>query len=421
MRITIPYGEAEKSFDVSEENLRRVVAHSVPRPRGIEDEQRVVREALGKPVGASPIAAMVKPTDRVVVLSDDWTRPTPAYKVAPLIVQELEQAGVRDENISVVAARGTHRRLSDEELRRKLGSDIVNRFEVRNHENSRDLVHLGTSRRGTPVWVNRTVAEADRRIAVGGIVAHPLAGYGGGAKIILPGASGVDTINHNHSMVDNANVRVGVADGNPVREDMEEIAKMARLDFIVNLILNDRKQIIHAVTGDVVQAHREGVRLYDRLYGVEAADEADITVLGSSPRDATFGHATFSLYAAVTMVKPGGTIILVAPCEDGPGSREGRLGFKQLASLRPEELMALIKAGEVDASGGAFDYCYAKVVSRNKVVLVSDNFSRREAEELGVGYAGSVQEAVDDAKRSEGGGAKVTVLPTGGLTVPLSR
>jgi len=420
MRLTIPYGDAEKSFDVREGNLQRVVAHDVPRSGRTEQEQQLVREALRRPVGAKPIAATVKPADKVVLLTDDWTRPTPAYKVLPVLLLELEAAGVRDENISVVVARGTHRRLSDEELRRKLGGEVLDRFDVRNHENSRDLVRLGASRRGTPVWINRQVAEADHRIAVGGIVAHPLAGYGGGAKIILPGVSGVETINHNHSMVDDAKVRVGVVDGNSVREDMEEIARMARLDVIVNVVLNERKEILYAVAGDVVQAHREGVRLYDGLYGVKAAEDADIVVLGSCPRDATFGHATFSLYAAVPMVKPRGTIILVAPCEDGPGTREGRLGFQQLASLRPEELMALIKAGEVDASGGAFDYCYAKVVNRNRVVLVSDNYSQREAEELGVGYAASVQEALDDAVRSHGPGAKVTVLPTGGLTVPLS-
>lgn len=420
MRITVPYGNAEKNFEIPEGNLLRLVTHDVPRSVRVEDERRVVENALRNPVGTKLIAEMVRAEDKVVVITDDWTRPTPTYRVAPVLLEELQRAGITDENVSFIVARGTHRRLSARELRRKLGGDIVSRFKSRNHETDRDLVYLGISRRGTPVWVSRAAVEADRRIAIGSIVAHPLAGYGGGAKIILPGISGFETISHNHGMVDEPNVKVGITDGNPVREDMEETGRIARLDFILNVVLNDRKEIVAAAAGDMVEAHREAVRHYDRLYGTTAIEDADIVVLGSCPRDATFGHATFSLYAATLMLKPGGTIILVAPCEDGPGTRMSRLGFKQLASLKPKELMALIKAGQVDASSGAFDYCYAKVASRNGIVLVSDNFSRREAEELGVGYGVSVQEALDDAIRSEGTDAKVTVLPTGGLTVPRS-
>jgi len=261
--------------------------------------------------------------------------------------------------------------------------------------------------------------EADLRIAIGGVCAHPVAGYGGGAKIVMPGVAGVETIHVNHSLCDHPNVTIGKTDGNPVREDMEDIARMARLDFIVNVVLNPQKEIIRAVGGDVVAAHRKGVEACNALYGVESQERADVVVVGASPRDATFGHAVFALYAGAGMTKPGGTLILVAPCTEGPGSKAGREAFCRLAAMAPDELMVLIRKGEVQASGGAFDYCYAKVIARNRVILVSDSYSESEAGELGVGYADSVKEAVDNALTDLESGAGVGVLPVGGLTVPL--
>jgi nickel-dependent lactate racemase len=214
-------------------------------------------------------------------------------------------------------------------------------------------------------------------------------------------------------------VTIGITDGNPVREDMNDIARMAKLDFIVNTILNPQKEIIRVVAGDVLMAYKEGVKFYREIYGAKADELADIVVVGASPRDATFGHATFALYAGVSMAKAGGTLILVAPCTEGSGSKAGRESFRELATMPPNELMTLIRKGEVSASGGAFDYCYSKAMNRNRVVLVSDNYSESEAQDLGVGYASSVQEAVDSVLADFGSNGKVGVLPVGGLTVPL--
>ena len=247
---------------------------------------------------------------------DDFTRPTPAYKVMPVVLEALAKIGVADENIKIIIARGTHRRLSHTDMEQKVGKEIVERFEVKNHENDTDLVPLGKSKKGTPVWINQTFVEADVRVAIGSVCAHPVAGYGGGAKIIVPGVAGRETIHVNHSRCDHPNVTIGIMDGNPVREDMNDIARMAKLDFIVNTILNPQKEIIRVVAGDVLMAHKEGVKFYSEIYGAKADELADIVVVGASPRDATFGHATFALYAGVSMAKAGGTLILVAPCTE---------------------------------------------------------------------------------------------------------
>jgi len=417
--ISIPYGESEKYLEVDDKNLLFSIEPLIPPRPSLKEEQDEIRRAILDPVGTPCLDELVHSQDTIVILVDDFTRPTPAYKVLPVILESLAEAGVADKRIRIVIARGTHRRLSRVDMEQKVGKGILDRFDVKNHENDKDLVPLGRSKRGTPVWINQTVVEADVRIAIGSVCAHPVAGYGGGAKIILPGVAGIETIHVNHSLCDHPNVAIGITEGNPVREDMNDIARMAKLDFIVNTILDPQKEVIRAVAGDVILAHKEGVRFYSGIYGVKADEPADIVVIGASPRDATFGHATFALYAGVSMAKAGGILILVAPCSEGPGSKAGRESFRELAAMAPDELMKLIRTGEVSASGGAFDYCYSKAMNRNRVVLVSDNYSESEAMDLGVGYANSVQKAVDNALAEIGTEAQVGVLPVGGLAVPL--
>ncbi|HIE29551.1 TPA: nickel-dependent lactate racemase [Candidatus Poribacteria bacterium] len=418
-RINIPYGNSEKHLQVDDSNLLFSVEPPIPCRPSLREEQDEVRRAISNPIGTPSLDELIQPQHKVAILVDDFTRPTPAYKVMPVVLEALGKIGVADENIKIIVARGTHRKLSHADMEQKVGKEVVERFEVKNHENDKNLVPLGKSKMGTPVRINQTVMDADVRIAIGSVCAHPVAGYGGGAKIIVPGVAGVETIHVNHSRCDHPNVTIGITDGNPVREDMNDIARMAKLNFIVNTILNPQKEIIRVVAGDVVIAHKEGVKLYSEIYGARADELADIVVVGASPRDATFGHATFALYAGVSMAKAGGTLILVAPCTEGSGSKAGRESFRDLATMAPDKLMTLIRKGEVSASGGAFDYCYSKAMNRNRVVLVSDNYSESEARDLGVGYANSVQEAVDNALADIGAGAVVGILPVGGLTVPL--
>ncbi len=416
--ISIPYGDTEKCLEVDDGRLLFSIEPPLPPRPSLREEQAVIRQAISNPVGTPRLDELVQPQHRVTILVDDFTRPTPAYKVLPVVLETLTGIGVADENVRIVIARGMHRRLSRADMEQKVGKEVLARFEVKNHENDADLTHLGESKMGTPVYINRTVTEADVRIAIGSVCAHPIAGFGGGAKIIVPGAAGRETIHVNHSRCDHPNVTIGKIDGNPIREDMNDIAQIAQLDFLVNTILNPHKEIIRAVAGDVVAAHREGVKLYIDIYGSEARQPADVVVVGASPRDATFGHASFALYAGASTARAGGLLILVAPCTEGTGTKEGRERFCELVKMAPGELMTLIRSGEVSASGGAFDYVCSKVMSRNAVVLVSDNYSEPAARDLGVGYAASVQEAVDGALAEMGADAQLGVLPVGGLTVP---
>jgi nickel-dependent lactate racemase len=416
--LKIPYGDGEKSFQVEDRNLLFNFVPRLPaRPSRIQ-EAEAVRDALHNPIGSNSIESHVSGGDKVVLLVDDWTRPTPAYKVVPIVIEELLNSGVKAEDIRIIVSCGNHSPMDRLQIEEKLGRDIVARFQVQNHNPVGDLADLGESQKGTPVLVNKVFMEADFKVAVGGILAHPVAGYGGGAKIIVPGVASERTINHNHSLADSPNVAIGKAEGNPVREDMEDIARMAGLDFIVNVILNPEKEIICTVAGDFVKAHREGIRRYNQFYGMKVGQLADIIVLGAHPRDATIYHGTFTIPCAVPLLKEGRPIIWVATCLAGAGSRSGRERFRRILSVPPDQLMRSIKSGEVGASVGVFNWCTSKVVHRNKVVLVSDVVSRTEAEEFGFHYGESIQKALDEElSRTED--ASVGVISVGGLAVPI--
>lgn len=419
----IPYAGSEKSFKLDEELLLYHIEHSLPARPTLKEEEAKIREAIENPVGTKKLFELLKPGDKVVLLTDDWTRNTPVHKIAPIVLGEVLEAGVKEEDVKVIVAKGKHAKLNEEQLRKKLGAEIFDRFTVENHDPDRNLIHIGTSKMGTPVMINRNFMEADRKIAIGGILVHPIFGYGGGAKNVLPGVSSRETININHSMGDHPKARMGITDGNPCRNDAEDIARMVGLDFIVNVIMNPKNEIIEAIAGDVVKAHRAGVEVYNSMYAARIGKEADIVVLGASPRDATISHGTFVLPCAVPFIKAGGTIIWVAACLSGPYSKEERLRRGKMWALSsPEELMKSIKDISLMRSHSVptvFIWNTSRVVHRNKVVLVSDNISRKEAEEFGFDYGESIQAALDVAIRAEKEDVKVTVISSGGVTVPI--
>lgn len=204
----------------------------------------------------------------------------------PLLLSEVYEAGVKKEDITLVFGLGSHRKMTDEEHRHLAGEQAFAEIRCEDGDSS-DCVHLGVTKSGTPVDVVRTVAEADRRICIGNIEYHYFAGYSGGAKAIMPGVSTPAAIQSNHSMMVREEAHTGKLEGNPVREDIEEAGKMCGIDFILNVVLNEKKEIIRAVAGDAVKAHREGCRFLDTLYQVSIPHRADIVIVsdGGAPKD----------------------------------------------------------------------------------------------------------------------------------------
>ena len=219
------------------------------------DEAAVVKKALEEPIGSKRLNQIVKPGDKIVIITSDITRPMPTGKVMDPLMEELLSAGVSPDNVTLVFARGSHRHHSQQEMAHLAGNWYGKICCV--DSDSENVIHLGTTSSGTPVDIDARVVQADRRICLGNVEFHYFAGYSGGATAIMPGVSTVSAITMNHRMMVDPRARAGNLDDNPVRRDIEEAGKMTGIDFIVNVVLNTRKQIIYCVAGDSIQAHRD--------------------------------------------------------------------------------------------------------------------------------------------------------------------
>jgi nickel-dependent lactate racemase len=250
-----------------------------------------IRAAFSNPIGTARIAELARGKKEVVILFDDLTRPTKAAELVPYILEELREGGIKDEAIRFVAALGAHGAMKLMDFQKKLGKDIVQKFPVYNHNPYENCTHLGTTSRGTPVRMNSEVMSCDLKIAIGGIVPHDTAGFGGGAKIIN-GVAHIDTIYANHHNVAGRDkptpenplgklhhsVGVGKVEGNAIRLDLEEMARMMGLDVIINAVINLKRETMGLFVGDVVTAHREGVKLAQQIYATESPGKIDVLV-----------------------------------------------------------------------------------------------------------------------------------------------
>jgi nickel-dependent lactate racemase len=326
--------------------------------------------------------------------------------------------GVRDENVTVIFGCGTHRAVTREEAARLLGEEVLGRVKVVSHDcEARDLVGVGTTRKhGNEVYVNRSFAEADVRILTGDVGFHYYAGYGGGRKSVLPGVCGVDTIKRNHAMILDPNAKTGVLEGNPVHEDMVEAARLARVDFILNVVTNGKGEVVRAFAGDLEQGFYEGVKLVDEMYRVPVDRRADIVVVSSGgyPADVNLFQAYKGVDGALEAVKRGGAVVLVAECPEGHGNQvfyDWMVKFEDLKAVERE-----IKRNFV--LGGHKAYYLMRALQRVQIFLVSSMPDYYASSIFKLKTARAVNDALSEAFRVVGSGGKVWTMPYGNFTLP---
>ena len=286
---------------------------------GVEGIQR----AFANPIGSPRIAELARGKKTAIIAVDDIARPTPASRIVPSIIGELHEAGIPDGRIRFLMAVGCHRAMTRSEMARKLGEDAVRTYQVLNHHPYEYIVRLGHTSRGTPVDVNRHFAEAEARIGVGQISPHGGPGWSGGAKIVLPAVAGIESIVANHKP-NGLKGGLTVIDGNEWRADMEEAARLAGLDAIVNVVVNSDRGIAGVFVGDVVAAHRQGVaRAWDVMSTPLPSELVDIGVFNQYPKDTEFMHLGHALHvfnsAPRPILKAGGTMVLISASSDGFG------------------------------------------------------------------------------------------------------
>ena len=413
MRFEIGFGTTPQGLEVPDGNIVGVLMpNEVEVPvKGAE----LVLEALKNPIGAPRLSEIVKPGEKVVIITSDVTRPVPSYKIIPPVLDELQSVGVKLEDITVVFALGCHRNQTQEEMKKLVGEEVYNKVRCVDGDPD-DCVHLGRTKMGTPVDITRIVAEADRRICIANIEYHYFAGYSGGAKPIMPGVSSRDAIQNNHSRMVLPEAQAGRMVDNPVRNDIEEAIEYCPIDFIINVVLDEKKEIIKAVAGHHVQAHREGCKFLDLLYRKEISERADIVVVsqGGAPKDLNLYQTQKALDNAKHAVKKGGVIVLVGSCKEGLGEHV----FEEWILSAPSA-KSMIDRIKVDFQlGGHKAAAIAMVLEDSDVYLVSEmeaDFVR----DIFLTPFTTAQEALDAAFVKMGNDATVLVMPYGGSTLPV--
>ena len=271
-----------------------------------------IEEKLASPVGCVPLHELAKGKRKCVIIFDDMTRPTKVYQVLPAVLKELHRGGIADDQVVFMMAAGAHHGRVLFDFQKKLGYEIPERYLVFNHNCYENLVDLGETSRGTPVHINREVMSCDLKVSVGCMIPHFGYGFGGGSKMLLPGVAGIDTITHNHRITEGTGP--GLIEGNIRRLDSEEVARLAGLDFIVNIFPNAGCDAADLVSGDVVDAHREGVKIARRHYVTEVVKDADIAVGNGYPMS-NEGYKAYHLLNE--SVREGGDMVFVIYTPEG--------------------------------------------------------------------------------------------------------
>ncbi len=413
----IPYGKTEICARIP---TRNYLGNIEPKEKdAVKDSRAEIERALEEPIGTNRLSELVKQDNKVAIVVDDQTRSTPSNLIVLPVLDELNKAGIKDSDITVIVGCGTHRPARPEEIKAILGEETLQRVNAMSHDcRAKDLVFLGkTKTHGTKVYVNRVFAEADVRVLIGDIGLHYYAGYGGGRKSVLPAVSGEVTIQHNHAMILHPKAHTGVLEGNPVHEDMVEAARLAKADFIVNIITNGKRELVRAFAGDVEQAFYEGVKLVDDMYKVPIERRADIVIVspGGHPFDIDLYQAHKAVDDALEAVKRGGVIIWAAECPDGHGNDvfyDWMTRFKDLKEMETE----IKKHFQL---GGHKAYYLAKSLEKVRIILVSTLPDYHAVGTFRLRTARALNDALRDAFDIVGRDGKVWVMPYGNITLPV--
>ena len=413
MKLSFGYGQGYQEVELPERNLLGVLeSNPISHQHTGAD---AVRCALASPIGAPLLRELVRPEQTVAIVISALSRPVPSSVLLPPLLEKLFAAGCRAENITIVSALGSHRHQTEEELRRLVGDQVYETVRCIDSDPG-DCISMGVTSRGTPVDITRSVAEADFRICTGNIEFHYFAGYSGGAKAIMPGASTPAAIQANHRMMIDPDARTGKLDGNPIREDIEEAGKICGIDYILNVVLDEHKHIVYAVAGDAVAAHRIGCAYLDRMYRKSIPEKADIILVsqGGAPKDSNLYQVQKALDNAKHAIKDGGTVILIGACPEGLGSAR----FAQWLIEAPDPPSLIERIHREFQLGGHKAAAIAMVLAHAQVDLVSEmepDFVRS----IFLNPQPSAQKALDEALLRYGPDASVLAMPYGGATLPI--
>lgn len=415
MRVRLEYGRRGLEVDLPDAAGARILGYQPAPP--LADPVASLRQALDRPTGTPPLAALAAGKRDACIVVSDITRPVPHALMLPPVLATLEQAGIPRDRILILIATGLHRPNEGDELVEILGRDIAARYRVENHHGqvAAEHTYLGESPCGVPIWIDRRYVEAELKITVGLIEPHFMAGYSGGRKLICPGIAGLETVRvwHGPRFLEHPRADGGILDGNPVHEASTWIARRAGCDFILNVVLDDQRRPLTFVAGAMDAAFLEGVAFVRRVVVDQVPEPVDIVVTSGAgyPLDTTFYQAIKGMVGALPIIKPGGTIVIAASLSEGVGSPTFARLFDEFSDL--ETFVERIQSPDYFTLDQWQLEELAKVRRRAQVTMVSDGLPADALNRLFVRSAPSVEQAVAEALAAHGEQATIAVIPKG--------
>ncbi len=419
MKDSVKYGRERLEIEIPDGVDVTVMLPKEIKATGSTEEE-IVQNALSSPIGSGKVGDEIKPGDKVCVLTNDITRLTRSHIYIPILVEELNRAGVPDEDITILFANGMHSGMSEEGMISLITEDIYRRVHVFQHNcETSPCRYVGTTSYGHQVWANEIAMNADKLILTGGILVHHMAGFGGGRKDIIPGCARKDTILSNHGMVVHPNAQAGVLEGNPVHEDFMEACAFTKPAFLLNVLCDDHGMICGAVAGHWEKAYLHGAEMAKELYLYPIRERPDVVIAscGGFPKDIDLRQSKKGFYNASRAVKQGGTVICLAECPEGCSKElddpfEEWLGrFRTLEGIRAE-IQRNVNMGGLNC------YKVREVQSRCRLILITSLDQKRMAD---VGVECYPKEELDQVIRrvlAEYKDPKVLYMPQAGLTLP---
>jgi len=420
MKVTLAYGKTGLAVNLPEDRVTLVEPEFIP---GLPDERSAFIEALRRPIGTPPLRDLVKPSDTVAVVFSDITRPTPNRKILPWLLEEIGH--VPRSQIVLINGIGLHRPNTREELMDLVGKEVLENYRVINHEphQKEQLTYLGKTRFGGDIWINSEYLEASVKILTGFIEPHFFAGFSGGPKAVLPSVSGHDAIMHNHGakMIGHPNASWGITTGNPIFEEMMEVAQRTQPTFLANVTINSKKEITGVFTGDLIQAHRLGTEFVKKTAMRAVPEPFDIVITTNSgyPLDLNLYQAVKGMSAAARIVKEGGSILIAAECCQGVPDHGNYGKLLQMRST-PAELLEMIHAPDFSL----FDQWQVQIqamIQRKARVYVYSSLPDQTVRNCQLLPCSNIEATVDALLKEYGSRARIAVIPQGPMTIPYLR
>ncbi len=415
MQVHLDYGRTGLDVELPEGNVVKALRYRPAEP--LADAGTVIAKLLESPIGCPPLRQLASGRQTACIAVCDITRPVPNALILNQLLPVLHEAGIRREDVLILVAAGLHRPNLGAELEEILSPEICRDYVVANHAGDRLEEHadLGESPRGVPIYIDRRFVEADLKITLGLIEPHFMAGYSGGRKLICPGLAALETVRvwHSPRFLEHPHARAGCLEGNPVHEENTWIARRAGCDFIVNVVLDEQRRVVHAVAGDMEAAFLAGVSFVQGMVRGTLPEPVDVVVTSSAgyPLDATFYQSVKGMVAAEPIVKSGGTVILAAEISEGIGSPEFRRIFEENDSL--EGFLQKISGDDYFRMDQWQLEEMAKVRRKADVMLVTQGLAPDVLRRLFVTPVGSVESAVAECLERYGPDATIAVMPKG--------